>query len=77
MRSMRTLFIYAVGAIVCAALLIATAATTALAETTMKLIVDGEELQPDVPPQVLDGRTMVPLRWVAEALGASCSNQEL
>lgn len=70
MRSKRTLFIYAVGAIVCAALLIATAATTALAETTMKLIVDGEELQPDVPPQVLDGRTMVPLRWVAEALGA-------
>lgn len=33
------------------------------------LFVNGVELQPDVPPRVIAGRTMVPIRAVAEALG--------
>ena len=33
------------------------------------LFVNGVELQPDVPPKIIDGRTMVPIRAVAEALG--------
>lgn len=32
--------------------------------------VNGEEQQLDVPPYIKDGRTMVPLRFIAEALGA-------
>lgn len=32
--------------------------------------VNGQELQADVAPQIIDGRTMVPLRFVAEAFGA-------
>lgn len=32
-------------------------------------IVDGREVELDVPPQIVNGRTLVPLRFVAEALG--------
>lgn len=35
-----------------------------------KIFVNGKELQSDVPPQMIDGRTMVPVRFIAEALGA-------
>jgi hypothetical protein len=42
----------------------------ALAEQPIKLIVNGTEIQCDVPPQVINGRTMVPARFLAEALGA-------
>lgn len=34
------------------------------------LYLDGQPLELDVPPEVRDGRTMVPIRAVAEALGA-------
>jgi len=40
------------------------------ATTHVKLVVDGKEVQSDVPPQVIDGRTLVPARFLAEALGA-------
>lgn len=64
MRKKLSLF---TGAVLVAIMLFA---TTVLAEAPVKLIVDGKELQPDVPPQIIEERTMVPLRWVAEALGA-------
>lgn len=44
--------------------------TFAFAADQIKLIVNGKEIQCDVPPQVIDGRTMVPARFLAEALGA-------
>lgn len=34
------------------------------------VILDGSELSFDVPPQIIDGRTMVPIRAIFEALGA-------
>ena len=37
------------------------------------VFVDGNELAFDVPPQVTDGRTLVPLRAIFEALGAEVS----
>lgn len=40
------------------------------AQDQIKLIVNGKEIQSDVPPQVINGRTMVPYRVLAEALGA-------
>lgn len=46
---------------------------TAWAQTGIRVIVDGNEIKPDVPPQIINGRTLVPLRAVAEALGASVS----
>ena len=39
-------------------------------DTTIRLFVAGKEITPDVPPQIIDGRAMVPVRFVAEALGA-------
>lgn len=33
-------------------------------------MVDGKEISPDVPPQLIDGRAVAPVREVAEALGA-------
>lgn len=48
----------------------------AYADSPIKIIVNGKQLQPDVAPQVIDGRTMVPIRFVAEALGAKVSWDE-
>lgn len=52
-----------------AGLLLATA-TFALAGQQIKLIVNGKEIQCDVPPQIINGRTLVPVRFVAEELEA-------
>ena len=50
-------------------ILISTAGIS-LASTNIKLIVDGKEIPTDVPAQLISGRTMVPIRFIAEALGA-------
>ena len=39
------------------------------AETSIRLVVDGVEVQTDVPPVLEAGRVLVPVRAVAEALG--------
>lgn len=46
------------------------AASIALASESITLVVNARQLFPDVPPQIINGRVMVPLRTVAEALGA-------
>jgi len=45
--------------------------TIAFAANPIKLIVNDQEIKPDVSPQIINGRTMVPIRSVAEALGAN------
>jgi hypothetical protein len=35
----------------------------------IKIFVDGKQIIPDVNPQIINGRTMVPLRYISEALG--------
>jgi len=35
----------------------------------IRVILDGEQLEFDVPPQIIDNRTMVPMRAIFEALG--------
>lgn len=37
----------------------------------IKVLLNGTELSFDVPPQIIDGRTMVPVRKIFEAQGAS------
>ena len=54
-----------------AAGLILATTTFVFAANPIKLIVNGNEIHPDVPPQIIDGRTLVPARALAEALGAS------
>lgn len=59
-------------------LLIGTLLSTsfAFADNQIKLIVNGREIQCDVSPQELNGRTMVPARFLAEALGATVTWDE-
>jgi len=63
---MRKRWLLIIGVVV----LVVALATTAFAAGPIKLVVNGREIKPDVPPQLLNNRTMVPIKWVAEALGA-------
>jgi len=51
-------------------LTISTLPFTGLAADTPKVVVNGKTLDLDVPPQIYNGRTLVPLRGIFEALGA-------
>lgn len=51
--------------------LIMATATFAMAANPIKLIINGQEIQCDVAPQNINGRVLVPARFVAESLGAS------
>ncbi len=42
---------------------------TAFADEDIKVIIDGENLTMDQPPVLKDGRTLVPVRAIFEALG--------
>lgn len=44
---------------------------TVFAEGDIKIKVNGKELVSDVPPEIVEGRTFVPMRAVFEALGAN------
>lgn len=44
------------------------ASITAIASDDVNVILDGEILEFDVPPQIIDGRTLVPLRKIFEEL---------
>lgn len=39
------------------------------AENPIRIVFDGRELQPDTPPQIINDRTFLPLRFVAETMG--------
>lgn len=57
--------------ILSATMLITSAAIPAMADEDIKVTLDGKALSFDVPPQIINDRTMVPLRAIFEALGAS------
>lgn len=42
----------------------------AVGEADISVLVNGKAINFDVPPQIIDGRTLVPLRAIFEALGA-------
>ena len=44
---------------------------TTFASSGVTVILDGKTLPFDVPPQIMNGRTMVPLRAIFEAMGAT------
>ena len=50
--------------------LIGTLAVSIMAEDGIKVVLNGEELIFDVPPQLINDRTMVPMRKIFESLGA-------
>lgn len=57
--------------ILSATMLITSAAIPVMADEDIKVKLDGNTLSFDVPPQIINDRTMVPLRAIFEALGAS------
>lgn len=50
-------------------LLIASSLT--FASETIKILVNGTLIEPDVPAQIINGRTMAPIRFVSQALDAN------
>ncbi len=58
-----------VGLSICIAIGCLLTVSLAYADRPIKLIVNGQEIQCDVPPQIINGRTMVPIRVLAEAMG--------
>ncbi|MEN6324613.1 MAG: copper amine oxidase N-terminal domain-containing protein [Syntrophomonas sp.] len=40
------------------------------AENQVRLLVNGQEIESDVPAQIIDGRVMVPVNWITTALHA-------
>lgn len=58
------------GVILC---IVALAAVNVRAADMVRVFVDGREIVSDVPAQIIEGRTMVPIRFVAEAMGAEVS----
>ncbi|HOB29792.1 MAG TPA: copper amine oxidase N-terminal domain-containing protein [Bacillota bacterium] len=63
---MRERWLIVLGAVVLTLVL----AVGAFAANPIRLLLNGQEIEPDVPAQIVNGRAMVPIRWVAEALGA-------
>lgn len=53
-----------------AMLITSLSAVTVSADESIKVILDGKQLQFDVPPQTIEWRTMVPMRVIFEELGA-------
>lgn len=53
-----------------AAVLAALMVSNVMAGESISLKIDGTELECEVPPQIIDGRTMVPVRDIFEAVGA-------
>lgn len=52
-------------------MLVLSLVNVAFADTAVSVKLDGKALDFDVPPQIINGRTMVPLRVIFEALGAT------
>lgn len=52
------------------------AALSVSAAGATSLVVDGTSVQTDVPPVIVDGRTLVPVRALFESLGATVSWEE-
>ncbi|MDD4688373.1 MAG: copper amine oxidase N-terminal domain-containing protein [Eubacteriales bacterium] len=52
------------------AIIVSTITIPAMANDSIKVLLNGTELSFDVPPQLIQDRTMVPMRKIFEALGA-------
>ncbi len=58
-------------------LILALGSIAAAAPNQISIVLDGQRLAPDVAPVMVDGQVMVPLRFVAESLGASVRWNEI
>lgn len=58
------------GCTIAVVLLVIAIISIAFSDTPLKIIVNGKELIPDVPPKIINGTVMVPVTWLAQTLGA-------
>ena len=58
-------------------LMMVSAITPVMANGDIKVRIDGEQITFDVPPQLINNRTMVPLRAFSETLGYNVSWDDL
>ena len=58
-------------AVVLSVMMVLSVVTPVMADGDISVLLNGEKLVFDVPPQIINSRTMVPLRAIFEALGAS------
>ena len=58
-------------------IIIGTIPLSAYASDDIKVFVDGKFIEFDVPPQIINGRTMVPVRAIFEAVGAKVDWNQL
>jgi len=62
--------------VICLAIVATLAAGISYANETIGVQVNGKNISMDTPAQIINGRTMVPVRFVSEALGAKVSWDE-
>jgi phosphatidylserine/phosphatidylglycerophosphate/cardiolipin synthase-like enzyme len=60
---------FLLGLLICVVIGSFVAVSWASTNHPIRLIVNGQEIRCDVPPQIVNGRTMVPIRALASALG--------
>lgn len=58
-------------------LLVALMPSFSYANQNIKIIVDGKEIKTDVAPFIKNGRTMVPVRFISEALGIDVTYEKV
>jgi hypothetical protein len=51
-------------------LLVGVAGTAWALDSPIRMVVNGQEIEPDVPARLIDGRVMVPVSWITTALHA-------
>lgn len=69
---MKTKWLLATGIFI----LILTLSIVTFADSPIRVFVNGAEIKSDVPPTIIDGRVMMPIRLISEALGASVAWDE-
>ncbi len=57
--------------VICAVVLSVSVVLGTFAASTIRIFINDKEITTDVQPQIIQGRVMVPLRWVVQALGAN------
>lgn len=68
---MKSIFTRKLMALTAAAVLLVSSSNGAYAAEPIRIFIDGVELHMDVPPKIINDRTMIPVRAVSEAVGCT------
>jgi SagB-type dehydrogenase family enzyme len=71
---MKKIWIVIIGVVIL--LFVLAFASAIFADNPVKLVVNGKAINAKVPPQIINRRVMVPVRWVADKIGATAAWDE-